>query len=179
VGRLYGTCGRVLAAALLVIFAAADLRAQETLDHRLLFAPSPLGAPAWLLPNDAIPPQRDSVPVPNARPAAAARDSTPAEAPAPQVDWSKSTFDRLGSPFDSGTGAWFRGAQPQAAEVSPHFDLGGVSLGLETGRGHDGGASGSLRSREANDPVPPDPALAIQRRSGTPFLGLSLSAPTK
>ena len=100
-------------------------------------------------------------------------------APAPQVDWSKSAFDRLGSPFDSGTGAWFRGAQPQAAEVSPHFDLGGVSLGLETGRGHDGGASGSLRSPEANDPVPPDPALAAQRRTGTPFLGLSLSAPTK
>ena len=177
-GRLYGIRGRVLAAALLVAFAAADLRAQETLDHRLLFAPSPLGSPAWLLPNGA-PLQPDSISVPNARPAAAARDPTPAVAPAPQVDWSKSTFDRLGSPFDSGTGAWFRGAQPQAAEVSPHFDLGGVSLGLETGRGHDGGASGSLRSREANDPVPPDPALAIQRRSGTPFLGFSLSAPTK
>ena len=178
-GRLYGIRGRVLAAALLVALAAADLRAQETFDHRLLLAPSPLGAPAWLLPNGAIPPRRDAVPVPNARAAAAARDSTPAVAPAPQVDWSKGTFDRLGSPFDGGTGAWLRGAQPQAAEVSPHFDLGGVSLGLETGRGHDGGASGSLRSPEANDPIPPDPALAAQRRTGTPFLGLSLSAPTK
>jgi len=147
------------------------------LDHRLLFAPSPPGAPAWLLP-DGAPLQPDSVPVPNSPPAAAARDPPPAVAPAPQVDWPRSTFDRLGSSFDSGTAAWFRGAQPQV-DSTPHFDLGGVSLGLETGRGHDGGASGSLRSPEANDPIPPDPALAAQRRTGTPFLGLSLSAPTK
>jgi hypothetical protein len=173
VGRLHAIRGRVLAAALLVALAAADLRAQETSDHRLLFTPSPLGAPVWLESNGAI------VPVPPGRPAAPERDPTPTAAPAPQVDWSKSYFDRPGIPFDSGTSAGFRGAQPPTVDSSPHIDLGGISLGLETGRSHDGGASGNLRSPEANDPVPPDPALAVQRRSGTPFLGLSLSAPTK
>jgi hypothetical protein len=99
---------------------------------------------------------------------------SPAAPPAMRATWPKTDLDRLGGAIGSPAGRLSL-AQPQAPDLSRGVDLGGVSLGLETGHGNDGGGAKNLLSPEARDPPPSDPTIV---KRGSPFLGLSLSAPT-
>lgn len=162
----------VLAVVLVVAFGAGGLNAQQAnVDQRLLFAPAPLGAgPAGFVRESSLQPQNNAVPAPQPRPSPANAAATPAL----RTTWPKGDLDRIGGAIGSPAGGLSL-AQPQAFDLSRGVDLGGVSLGLETGRGNEGGGTKSLLSPEARDPPPSDPTIV---KRGSPFLGLSLSAPT-
>lgn len=170
--------GRLVAvAALLTAWAPLCAIAQQVDPNQwLMFAPTPLGVgPAAFEPVTRA--RGGSIPVPKARPNTAARPVARAAAPvALQTTWSKGYFDRIGGTIDTRPGgSSLASIQPQASDFSRGVDLGGVSLGLDTGHGNDGSGTKNLLSPEARDPVPTDPTIV---KRGSPFLGLSLSAPT-
>src|SRR5882724_4969523 len=144
---------RVLAVILLAVFGAGDLRAdQPGTDQRILFMPTPLGTGQRGFEREpSLEPRSSPVPAPKPRPGLAARPAT--RTPVLGTDWSKIRFDRTGSP--PGT-PLLAGPQPQALDFSRGVDLGGISLGLDTGHGNEGGGTKNLLSPEAKDPVPSD-----------------------
>jgi hypothetical protein len=169
---------RFAAAALLIVVGLAEAPAQQpSADQRLLFAPTPIGAPAPLDAGGPVPPRGAGapvrpVPVPKARPAA----SPPAASvPTFRVDLSGAAPNAFRG--EEGRALLAEPGQ-QPFDLSRGLDLGGASLGLETGRGPETGSGMNLLAPEAKASPWTDPTLAEKRRSSSPFLGLSLSAPT-
>jgi hypothetical protein len=169
---------RLAAAALLIAFGSLEAGAQHAnAEQRLLFAPAPLGTPERLDARNAPPPRAAvasarAVPMPRPRPATSA--AVPSVATLP-VDLSGATE----SAFRGENGrALFAAPDQPNFDLSRGLDLGGASLGLETGRGTETGSGMNLLAPEAKTAPWTDPTLAEKRRSSSPFLGLSLSAPT-
>lgn len=168
---------RFAAAALLITIGSAGAGAQQRGAERLLFTPSPLGAASEIETNKAPLARRSAaspaaVPMPRARPGTSAPVAT---VPTLRVDLAGATPHAFSG--ENGR-ALFAAPNESAFDFSRGLDLGGASLGVETGRTTNSGGSMDLLAPEAKDGPWTDPTLAEKRRSSSPFLGLSLSAPT-
>ena len=166
---------RVLAVVLLSAFAAGNLRAEPRAADHALLAPVPLGAaPGTFQQPPSTPPQASPAPAPKLRPAIASRPVTRTTKKQPSTQ--PRGLGGLGDAVSlTDRPPVLSRPTPQAMDLSKGLDLGGVSLGLDTGHDNDNSGTKNLLSPEARDPVPSDPTLI---KKGTPFLGLSLSAPT-
>ncbi len=174
---------RVIAGALLTLLAAWGMQAEPVrADQRILFTPAPLGAGTGGFEQDSsLQPESSAmpafaIPTPRPRPSAATRPTATAVSPPPRARLSKVDLDYIGGVAGgSGRNAVLAVPQPRAMDFSRGVDLGGVLLGLDTGHGNDSDGAKNLLSPEAKDPIPTDPTIV---KKGSPFLGLSLSAPT-
>jgi hypothetical protein len=168
---------RVLAVILLTAFGAGGLRADPAgTDQHVLFAPVPIGAaPSGFQQETSVQPPGGPVPTPKLRPAIAPRPvaTTPQKPLRTRV--SNQGLGGIRNQMDLNRPVVLTAPKPQPIDLSRGLDLGGVSLGLDTGHDNDGSGTKNLLSPEARDPVPSDPTLI---KKGAPFLGLSLSAPT-